>query len=220
MPYKIQVTAATSYAVAMSSFYACKTTFFLFADTCRCPKSLSSAKIILPPLVTHKSLEILPALLDQAITSCCGNCSSTHGITKVNWEKDSRNSSSVKYSRQEALDAIVAGTNLALPIFRDSLEIEGDVDSSEYIMVPLIDSRQLAIFKRNPTKKELGNAAATIIRRSLWEQYPIFVISTVMTLLAAILFWLFVSKKATYLLCAESQLIKQRLTSINKKESE
>ena len=164
-----------------------------FVGTCSCSKYLSSAKIILPPLVNHENLDILPAMLSQAITSCCGNCSGKHGTTKVNWEKDSRNFSSVKYSRQEALNAIAAGTNLALPIFRDSFEIEGDVDSSEYVIVPLLESKYVAIFKRNPTEKELGNAASAIITSSLWGQYPIFVISTVMTLLAGIIFWIFVS---------------------------
>ena len=167
--------------------------------TCRCSKYLSSAKIILPPLVNRDNLNILPALLDQAITSCCGNCSGKHGITKVNWEKDSRNHSSIKYSKQGALDAIADGTNLALPIFRDSFEIEGDVASSEYVMVPLIESKYVAIFKRNPTEKELGNAASAIITSSLWRQYPIFVISTVMTLLAGILFWIFVSMTICYI---------------------
>ena len=155
--------------------------------------SLSSAKIILPPLVNRDNLDILPSVLDQAITSCCGNCSGKHGITKVNWEKDSRNFSSIKYSKQGALDAIADGTNLALPIFRDSFEIEGDVTSSEYIMVPLIESKYVAIFKRKPTEKELGNAASAIVTSSLWEQYPIFLVSTMMTLLAALLFWVFVS---------------------------
>ena len=155
---------------------------------------MSSAKISLPPLVNRENLDILPALLDQAITSCCGNCSGNHGITKVNWEKDSKNSSSLKYSKQEAIDAIIAGTNLALPIFRDSFEIEGDVDSSEYIMVPLIESKYIAIFKRNPTEKELGNAASAVVTSSLWEQYPTYVISALMTFLAAIIFWIFVSK--------------------------
>ena len=171
-----------------------------FADTCRCPKVFSSAKIRLPPLVHDNNLEILPALVNEAITSCCGNCSGKHGVTHVNWEKDAKNSSSVKYSKQEALNAIVEGTNLALPIFRDSFEIEGDIYKNEYIMVPLVESKYVVIFKRTPTKKELGNEASSIILSSLWMQYPLFVISTVLTILAAILFWFFVSIYMIYLL--------------------
>ena len=139
------------------------------------------------------NLDVLPALLDEAVTSCCGNCSGRHGITRVNWERDSKNLSSVKHSKNEALDAIAAGTNLALPIFRDSFEIEGDVDRSEYVMVPLLEANYLAIFRRVPTKRELGNAASSIVANSIWEQYPLLLISTVLAVLAGILFWTFVS---------------------------
>ena len=172
-----------------------------FAETCRCPKSISSAKILLPPLVNDNNLEILPDLLDKAITSCCGNCSGKHGLTHVNWDRDGSNSSSIKYSKQEALHAIAAGTNLALPIFRDSSEIEGDIEKSEYIVVPLLESKYLKIFSRTPTKKELGNAASAIISRFLWGQYPLLLISFVLTILAAILFWLFVSITYTKKIC-------------------
>ena len=139
-------------------------------------------------------------MIDEAITSCCGNCSGKHGVTHVNWDRDAKNSSSIKYSKQEALDAIVAGTNLALPIFRDSFEIEGDVDKSEYIMVPLLESKYVVIFKKAPTRREMANEAASIILCSLFMQYPLLVISTVLTILAAILFWFFVSIEMIYLL--------------------
>ena len=111
----------------------------------------------------------------------------------MNWERDSKNLSSVKHSKNEALDAITGGTNLALPIFRDTFEIEGDANKSEYVMVPLIETHYLAIFTRVPTERELGNAAASIVASSIWEQYPLLLISTVLTVLAAILFWIFVS---------------------------
>ena len=163
------------------------------AGTCRCSKTISSAKIMLPPLANGNDLEILPDLLDKAITSCCGNCSGKHGLTQVNWDKDGSNASSIKYSKQEALDAIASGTNLALPIFRDSFEMEGDVEKSEYIMVPLLESSYIAIFVRKSSNKELGNAASSIVTSSLWNQYPLFILSGVMTLLAGILFWIFVS---------------------------
>ena len=154
---------------------------------------MTSAKIILPPLVKAGDLEILPALLDKAVTSCCGNCSHRHGITHVNWAKDSLNSTSVKYTKKGALEAIAAGTNLAVPIFQDSIEMKGDVDKSEYVMVPLIESRYLAIFSKRSSEKELGNAASSIVTITLWEQYPLIVVSASLTVLAGILFWAFVS---------------------------
>ena len=161
---------------------------------------MTSAKIILPPLVKAGDLEILPALLDKAVTSCCGNCSHRHGITHVNWAKDSLNSTSVKYTKKGALEAIAAGTNLAVPIFQDSFEMKGDVDKSEYVVVPLLEMDNLVVFQREPSKKELGNAALSILADSLAEQFPLLCISTLLVLLAGVLFWLFVSMN----LCSHS----------------
>ena len=162
-------------------------------DTCRCSETITSATILLPPLVNAGSLEIIPLMLDKAIRDCCGNCSGKHGMSRVDWHRDSLGLNSVKHSKKEALDAIAAGTNLALPIFMDSLEMEGDVDKSLYVMVPLVQSKYLGIFIRRPTDREMGNIAASIISAAVKEQYPLLLISTVLTILAGILFWIFVS---------------------------
>ena len=114
-------------------------------------------------------------------------------MSRVDWHRDSLSLNSVKYSKKEALDAIAAGTNLALPIFMDSLEMEGDVDKSLYVMVPLVQSKYLGIFIRRPTDREMGNIASSIISAAVKEQYPLLLISTVLTILAGILFWTFVS---------------------------
>ena len=163
-----------------------------FADTCRCPKLLSSARISLPPLTNEDNLKIIPQLVDEAITSCCGNCSGKHGISYVDWQQDALNNTSVKYSREEALQAIANGTHLALPIFNDEFELQGDIYNSEYVFVPILNTRNVLVFMKNPTKKELGNAASSVITSSLWEQWPLLLLSTVITILAGIVFWILV----------------------------
>lgn len=145
------------------------------------------------PLVSSDNLEVLPLLIDDAISNCCGNCTGKHGTTHINWEKDSTGASSIKYNRKEMLDALVVGTNIALPIFLDSFDMRGDVSVSEYVIVPLVEVHHFAVFTRKFSPKELANAASSIVSFSIFEQYPFLLVSLLLTTLAGILFWVFVS---------------------------
>eukprot|EP00795_Rhopilema_esculentum_P002629 gene2630-826_t len=166
-----------------------------YGNTCRCPKLLSSARIPLLPLANEDNLKIIPQLVDEATTSCCGNCSGRHGISYVDWQRDALNNTSIKYSREQALQAIANGTHLALPIFNDEFELQGDIHSSEYVFIPILNTRNVLVFMKNPTRKELGNAASSVIISSLWEQWPLLLLSTVITILAGIVFWILESSK-------------------------
>ena len=115
-------------------------------------------------------------------------------MTYVDWHRDASNNNSIKYSREEAIKSITAGTNLALPIFKDVYEMEGDISKSEYIYVPLVPSNYLAFFIKSPSEKELGNSASKIVIQSIFDQLPIFAFATVVTALAGILLWAIVSK--------------------------
>ena len=166
-----------------------------FTETCRCPKYLSSARMAFPPLINGSlnSLEILPKFVDEAVTHCCGNCSRGHGVSEIDWKRDWLNASSLKYSSQSIVEAAVAGTHINLPLFRDAYEAAGDSIEEAYVYVPILEARKLAIFTKQLTKGELGNAASNLIAKSLWEQYPLFVVSAVLIILAGIIFWFFVS---------------------------
>ena len=169
--------------------------FYFSIETCRCPQRISSARLPLPPLVygAGGGLEILPAMLSEAVTSCCGNCSGRHGLSQVDWDRDATNSSALKYDQNDLVTAMLAGTHLALPRFKDTTEVEGDDDAHVYTFVPLISAPNLAIFRRGLTKRQIGNAAAHLVQDSIWEQYPLLLISTLLTILAGIFFWILVS---------------------------
>ena len=146
-----------------------------------------------PPLVNSHNMEVVPLMLNKAIAACCGNCSGKHGVTNIDWKRDSLHFSSLKYTKKELLEAIAAGTNLVLPIYMKSYEIKGDGDRNQYAVVPIVSSKYLAVFARKPSDKELGNIAASTVVASLREQYPLLLISAILTILAGILFWIFVS---------------------------
>ena len=148
-----------------------------------------------PPLINASlnSLEILPNFVNEAVTHCCGNCSRGHGVSEIDWKRDWSNASSLKYNSQLIVEAAVAGTHITLPLFRDTYEAAGDGSVEAYVYVPILEARKLAIFTRQLAKREIGNAASDIISKSLWGQYPLFVTSAVLIILAGIIFWFFVS---------------------------
>ena len=146
-----------------------------------------------PPLVNSHNMEVLPLMLSKGIVACCGNCSGKHGLSSIDWKRDSLNFSSLKYTKKELLEAIAAGTNLVLPIYMKSYEITGHWEKNNYVVVPLVSSKYMAVFVRRLSDKELGNIAASTVVESLREQYPLLLISAILTILAGILFWIFVS---------------------------
>lgn len=154
--------------------------------------------VSLPPLVNPDSLGVLPSLMAEAITSCCGNCSGKHGTTSVNWSRDSNGSHAMKYGKTEVIEALAKGTDIGLPVFSDFAESSGDIEKSQYVIVPLVELRYLAVFASSLSEKELANAAASVVTYSISEQWPSLLISTTLIILAGILFWAFVSKFELY----------------------
>ena len=155
---------------------------------------ISSAIIKLKPLVNDNFLSsnLLGQIVDDAIVSCCGNCSRGHGISYVDWSKDANNATSLKHSPQSLVEAAQDGTNVALPLFHSSdSTIEDVYGSLKY--VPVAPVTKMLVFRNEIPNRVLGNAASSTVLQSLLEQYPLYAISMLITIIAGILFWIFVS---------------------------
>ena len=157
-------------------------------ETCRCPKIFSSSTLHLPPLV-HKNLaneSVMQDMINEAIIHCCGNCSGSHGVTEVDWNRDASNTSSLKNNRVSAMNSLNLGTHVTLPFYNKFLEIQ---DKKTYTYVPIVPVTTFLVFKKKITLKVLGNFGAKIVLDSLWQQYPLLFVSFVLSLLAGIVLW-------------------------------
>ncbi len=150
-----------------------------------------------PPLVDGFDVAtgILPKYIDEAVQSCCGNCTGGHGGTSINWKKDKSNSHSVKFDMHSIMESMVAGTQIAVPVFRDS---KYDNPHALIAYVPFVDSPGVAIFQRKPTKREMGNKGAAILSESIFSQFPSIVLLVLFCVVAGIIYWFLVSLMLCY----------------------
>ena len=168
--------------------------YVVFLETCRCPKMLHSAVMGLDPLVKRSffSSGLMSQIVNNAVVSCCGNCSGAHGSSLVDWSKDASNTTSLKYSAQSLIISAQNGTQLVLPIFHASdSSIANLYGSLKY--VPVVPIRKMLVFHKKISEQTLSDTANSAMLESLLEQYPLFLLSFVITVLAGIMFWIFVS---------------------------
>ena len=166
---------------------------YLLLETCRCPKTLYSSWMQLPPLIDAKKKGngILPKYVDAAIKTCCGTCANGIGSSHIDWVNNGFNSSSLQHDSKTVRDSVFFGTHIALPIYRDSLASVGSVDSP-FIFVPMISSPGVAIFRVKPTLVVLGNISAANLTSSILELLTLLTIMILLTTLAGILIYAFV----------------------------
>ena len=155
---------------------------------------LTSSWTTLAPLVIRgKSISgIMPKLIDRAVASCCGNCTFGQGPSSVDWTHDVTNASSFKHSREMLKKAILAGTHITIPFFKDTIESEGSA-STVFDYVPMIVSPGMVIFKKKQSKIEIGNQGAKNLVESMLGLYPILIVMVLFTVIAGIIFWILVS---------------------------
>lgn len=131
-------------------------------------------------------------IVNDAIVSCCGNCSRGHGQSKVDWLRDGNNASAFKYTQKSLRDAALNGTHLVLPFFQITQSIIEDASGS-LTYVPIADVTKMLVFHKNIPAGTVVNFAQGIVADAVWQQYPLLLISLLLTMVAGILFWVFVS---------------------------
>ena len=169
--------------------------FLITSETCRCPKVLKTAWTSMIPLVHHKngSLSgIMPKFINESVISCCGNCSLGQGPSTIDWYHDASNASSTNRDRQSLMNAVLAGTHITMPFFKDTASAKGS-PSTPYDYIPFLKSPGMAFFKRRPTRREVGNQIAADLVQSLLSLYPLFIVVIIFITLAGLVFWLLVS---------------------------
>ena len=135
---------------------------------------------------------ILSQIVEDAIVSCCGDCTRGHGTSKIDWSKDKLNVSSLKYSPEDLIQSANDGTQLVLPIFQVTESVVENLYGS-LMYVPVVPVTKMLVFRKEITEKMLGNAASGAISDAIFEQYPLYLISLIITVVAGILFWVLVS---------------------------
>ena len=155
---------------------------------------LTTAWENLAPLVQmNGSLSgIMPKYINEAVSSCCGNCSLGQGPSSIDWGHDALNRSSIKSSKEALLHAIMAETHVTLPFFKDTITMEGS-SSTPYDFIPFLQSPGMAFFKRKPSKREVGNKSANNLVDSLLSLYSVLIVVILFIVLAGLVFWLLVS---------------------------
>ena len=140
---------------------------------------------------------VLLQIVDDAIVSCCGNCSRGQGISQIDWSKDANNASSLKFTVDSLVNASYDRTHVALPIFHTSdSTIETVYGYLTY--VPVVPLAKMLVFRKKYSEKLLANAASSTVIDSLLMQYPLYTITILITVLAGILFWIFVSITSSF----------------------
>ena len=147
-----------------------------------------------PTLHTNKS-GVLPRYIEDATNWCCGRCFIGYHSTTVNWLMDGAGQSSLKSSKQELMNAIEALTHINTP-FLSQAESFDDIkitESGGFDYVPIIFSPGIAIFQRKMSETAKGNYGASTVFAGFERNIPFYVMATVATIIAGMIFWALVS---------------------------
>ncbi|XP_048579836.1 uncharacterized protein LOC116619170 isoform X2 [Nematostella vectensis] len=156
------------------------------AETCNCHSAMYTNWWENPPYVetpgSFNHSGIIPAILEHAISTCCGNCSE-FGTTKVNFTHSSADLPKAKKSGlQRFRDGIDQSTELSFPVygFMSQTRYSGD-----FGFVPLVQSPGVALIVIGD---EEGTAARLLIR-SIMLCWPIVLLDMMLLWVMSIVIW-------------------------------
>ena len=136
---------------------------------------------------------LMPKYVEEAVKSCCANCSLGQGPSSIDWSHDALNESSMKSNIESLLKAMLSETHISMPFFKDTVTTVGS-SSSPYDYIPFLQSPGMAFFKRRPTRKEVGNNNATNMVHSLLSLYSVVVVLILFIVTAGLIFWCLVGQ--------------------------
>ena len=136
---------------------------------------------------------LMPKYVEEAVSTCCGNCSLGQGPSSIDWSHDALNESSMKSNIESLLKAVLSETHIAMPFFKDTVTNVGS-SSSPYDYIPFLQSPGMVFFKRRPTRKEVGNKNARNMVDSLLNLYSVLVVVILFIVTAGLIFWVLVGQ--------------------------
>ena len=134
----------------------------------------------------------MPKYVNEAISTCCSNCSLGQGPSIIDWDHDALNHSSMKSNIGSMKSAIMSGTHITVPIFTDRKSADGST-SKPFKYIAFLQSPGMVFFKRKASSREVGNECAVKLIESLLSLYSLLIVVILFIVLAGLIFWLLVS---------------------------